>query len=72
MSIIFSAYDDDNPMREWHHGQFMVNHHQRVVEPAASHRIALNVHEGVKDTGLRRTWPNRRGGVRHGIPGKGD
>ena len=52
-------YDDDgNPMREWHHGQFMVEHHQRVVELAASHKIALNVHEGVKDTGLRRTWPN--------------
>jgi alpha-glucosidase len=49
---------DGNPMREWHHGQFMVNHHQRVVELAASHRISLNVHEGVKDTGLRRTWPN--------------
>lgn len=44
--------------REWHHGQFMVRHHQRVVELAAKHRINLNVHEGVKDTGLRRTWPN--------------
>jgi len=44
--------------REWHHGQFMVRHHQRVVELAARHKISLNVHEGVKDTGLRRTWPN--------------
>ena len=44
--------------REWHHGQFMVRHHQRVVELAARHQISLNVHEGVKDTGLRRTWPN--------------
>jgi len=43
---------------EWHHGQFMVNHHQRVVELAAEHKISLNVHEGVMDTGLRRTWPN--------------
>jgi alpha-glucosidase len=43
---------------EWHHGQFMVNHHQRVVELAARHRISLNVHEGLMDTGLRRTWPN--------------
>jgi alpha-glucosidase len=43
---------------EWHHGQFMVEHHQRVVELAARHRILLNVHEGVMDTGLRRTWPN--------------
>lgn len=44
--------------REWHHGQFMVRHHQRVTELAAKHGITLNVHEGVKDTGLRRTWPN--------------
>jgi alpha-glucosidase len=44
--------------REWHHGQFMVRHHQHVVELAAKHRISLNVHEGLKDTGLRRTWPN--------------
>jgi alpha-glucosidase len=43
---------------EWHHGQYMVDHHQRVVELAARHRIMLNVHEGVVDTGLRRTWPN--------------
>jgi alpha-glucosidase len=50
---------------EWHHGQYMVRHHQRVVEAAARHRIMLNVHEPVKDTGLRRTWPNlmtREGG----------
>ncbi|MFO8030775.1 MAG: glycoside hydrolase family 97 protein [Cyclonatronaceae bacterium] len=52
-------YDEHgNEQFEWHHGQFMVDHHQRVVELAASHSISLNVHEGVKDTGLRRTWPN--------------
>ncbi len=44
--------------REWHHGQFMVRHHQAVTELAAKYGITLNVHEGVKDTGLRRTWPN--------------
>jgi alpha-glucosidase len=55
---IFWLDDDGEPQYEWHHGQFMVNHHQRVVELAARHRIALNVHEGLKDTGLRRTWPN--------------
>lgn len=52
-------YDENGkPNHEWHHGQFMVEHHQRVVELAAKHKILLNVHEGVKDTGLRRTWPN--------------
>ena len=52
-------YDaNGNEMREWHHGQFMVEHHQKVVELAAKYGISLNVHEGLKDTGLRRTWPN--------------
>jgi alpha-glucosidase len=44
--------------REWHEGQWMSGHHQRVVEAAAKHRIALNPHEPFKDTGLRRTYPN--------------
>jgi alpha-glucosidase len=43
---------------EWHHGQFMVRHYRRVVEEAARHRVMLDVHEPVKDTGIRRTWPN--------------
>jgi alpha-glucosidase len=43
---------------EWNTGQYMVNHYARSVEAAARHRIALNVHEPVKDTGLRRTYPN--------------
>lgn len=43
---------------EWHDSQFAVNHYQRVVEEAAKRRIAINTHEPVKDTGLRRTYPN--------------
>lgn len=43
---------------EWHHGQFMVRHHQHVLETAAKHKIMIVAHEGIKDTGLRRTWPN--------------
>jgi len=43
---------------EWHHGQFGVRHYQRTVESAARHRIMLDIHEPIKDTGLRRTWPN--------------
>ena len=42
----------------WHDGQEMVRHHLRVVEAAARHEIAVNPHEPVKDTGLRRTYPN--------------
>ncbi len=43
---------------EWHDGQRQVQHHQKVIEAAARHRIAVNPHEPVKDTGIRRTWPN--------------
>jgi alpha-glucosidase len=44
--------------REWHDGQWQVRHHQRVVDAAAKYRITINAHEPVKDTGLRRTYPN--------------
>lgn len=43
---------------EWHHGQYMVEHYRKVVELAAQHQIMLDVHEPIKDTGLRRTYPN--------------
>lgn len=45
-------------LREWHEGQWMSNHHLRVVQDAARHHIAINAHEPIKDTGLRRTYPN--------------
>lgn len=44
--------------REWHEGQWMSNHHLRVVQDAAKHRVVINAHEPIKDTGLRRTYPN--------------
>ncbi len=43
---------------EWHDGQRQVNHHLKVVTTAAKYKIAINPHEPVKDTGLRRTYPN--------------
>ncbi len=46
------------PRGEHHHGQWMVQHYQRTVETAARHGVALNIHEPIKDTGIRRTWPN--------------
>src|SRR6056297_2678147 len=55
---IFWTDEDGNRNFEWHHGQHMVRHHQKVVELAARYNISLNVHEGVKATGLRRTWPH--------------
>ncbi|WP_213979050.1 glycoside hydrolase family 97 protein [Sphingomonas sp. dw_22] len=44
--------------KQWFAGQYMVRHHLKVVQVAAKHRIAIDAHEPVKDTGLRRTWPN--------------
>ena len=43
---------------EWHDGQRQVQHHLKVVEIAAKYHVAVNPHEPVKDTGLRRTYPN--------------
>lgn len=43
---------------EWHDGQRMAVHHLHVVQVAARNRIAVNPHEPIKDTGLRRTYPN--------------
>jgi alpha-glucosidase len=43
---------------EWHDGQFSSNHHIKVLEEAAKRKISINSHEPVKDTGLRRTYPN--------------
>ena len=44
--------------REWHDGQWMSGHHLRVLQAAARHKISINAHEPIKDTGLRRTYPN--------------
>jgi alpha-glucosidase len=44
--------------KQWFAGQYMVRHNLRVAEVAAKHHIAIDAHEPVKDTGLRRTYPN--------------
>ena len=46
------------PKGEYHHGQYMVNHYRRVLETAAKYQVAINAHEPIKGTGLRRTYPN--------------
>src|SRR5690606_3714242 len=49
---------DGSITREWHDGQWNAGHHLRVLEAAAKHHVAINAHEPIKDTGLRRTYPN--------------
>ena len=40
------------------HSQTGVRHFQKVVEDAARRQIMVDGHEVIKETGLRRTWPN--------------
>ncbi len=54
--------DAGKPAGEWHYGQYMVRHHQHVIEQTAKHKIMLDVHEPVKPTGLCRTYPNLMSG----------
>jgi glucan 1,4-alpha-glucosidase len=46
------------PKGEYHHGQWMVNHYRKVLEMGAKYEVAINAHEPIKATGLRRTYPN--------------
>lgn len=57
---------EERPVYEWNHGQWMVNHYQKSIEMAAKYQIGINMHEPIKPTGLRRTYPNfmTREGVR--------
>ena len=50
--------DAGEKVHEYHDGQFMNAHHIKVLKAAAKHKISINSHEPVKDTGLRRTYPN--------------
>ena len=51
--------DDNGDLHmEWHHGQYMIEHFRKVLETAAKYEVSIVVHEPIKDTGLRRTYPN--------------
>ena len=51
--------DEQGQIRnEWHDSQFTVNHYLHSVKTAAKYNISINTHEPIKDTGLRRTYPN--------------
>lgn len=46
------------PKGEYHHGFWMVRHYRKVLETAAKYNVAINAHEPIKATGIRRTYPN--------------
>ena len=59
MHVVKSGYVSKiKPKGEYHHGQFMVNHYNNAALKAADYQIAVKVHEPIKATGLRRTYPN--------------
>ena len=35
-----------------------MKHYQKVVETAAKYQLMIDAHEPIKETGIRRTWPN--------------
>lgn len=53
-----TGYAGGIPNGHSHHGQYGVRHYQKVLELAASKHMTINAHEPIKDTGIRRTWPN--------------
>lgn len=53
-----TGYAGGMPNNIRHHSQRGVQHYQKVVEAAAKYEIAIDAHEPIKETGIRRTWPN--------------
>ena len=58
INCIKTGYAGGLPDGHNHHGQHNVRHYRKVVETAAKHQITLDVHEPIKPTGIRRTYPN--------------
>jgi len=46
------------PKGEYHHGQWMVKQYHKSLLTASKYQVAVNAHEPIKGTGLRRTYPN--------------
>jgi len=51
-----------------HHGQWMVNHYNKVIDQGLKYEVAINAHEPIKPTGRRRTYPNEI--AREGLRGQ--
>ena len=53
-----TGYAGGIPGGHLRHSQYAVRHYRKVVQEAAKHKISINAHEPIKDTGIRRTYPN--------------
>ena len=58
INYLKTGYAGGMPNGIRHHSQRGVQHYQKVVEKAAEYKIAIDAHEPIKETGIRRTWPN--------------
>lgn len=58
MHYVKTGYAGGIPGGHPRHGQYAVRHYRKVVETAAAHKVCLDVHEPIKETGIRRTYPN--------------
>ena len=58
VNYLKTGYAGGMPNGIRHHSQRAVQHYQKVVETAARYQIAIDAHEPIKETGIRRTWPN--------------
>ena len=52
-----SGYVFKDP-KHYHYDQWMVNHYNRTMEKCADHKLMLDIHEPIHQTGLCRTYPN--------------
>ena len=57
-----TGYAGGFPNREIHHSRYGVRHYAHAMRTAAQYGLALDVHEPIKPTGLRRTYPNLMSG----------
>lgn len=58
VKMLKTGYAGGFPDGYTHHCQYGVRHYRKVVETAAAYKMMVNAHEPIKDTGIRRTWPN--------------
>lgn len=58
IQAIKTGYAGGFPDRQLHHSQYGITHYNKVMQEALQAGVMLDVHEPIKPTGLRRTYPN--------------
>lgn len=56
--MLKTGYAGGIPNGYSHQGQYGVLHYEKVVKTAAKYKMMVDAHEPIKDTGIRRTYPN--------------